>query len=150
MTSDILFTAINQMRPPVEMNIVDIVCDVLEYETNAQGRVHYQLLFKTDLTKLVEKYWSGVVKTSKECETLISDSDQDKDSDKNTSSTVTTCAMPSASSQYQSTMDGDIGKLSEEFKQESLRQFNELMRYCQEHGIELNRNLAERGTCAMM
>lgn len=144
-TSDVLFGAIVQLRPPVEQDIVDIACAGLEYETNVTGRVCYQLLFKADLVELVEKYWSGV--TASESEALAIDQDNGDRSSvgEETCSTVTS-SIPAAMHMHQSTMtEGENGKWSEEFKLEARRQFNELMKYCTEHGIELNRNLAERG-----
>lgn len=45
-----------------------------------------------------------------------------------------------------STMDGKIGILADEYKQEELKQFASLLEFCKGKGITLDWKLAERGT----
>ena len=50
-----------------------------------------------------------------------------------------------ADKRIHSTLGGRHGDLAETYKQEEIRQFDSLISYCKDHGIILDKSLAEKG-----
>ena len=130
------------MRVPVEEFVVDILCDALEKE----GKIDYRLLFKGGFANAVEKYLEELEKhgdngsTKKKASHTVQEEVVSGDALSFRDGIEEYGIRPTIS-----TMEGRNGEWSQALKQESLKQFADLIEFCHKHQISLDQSLVERG-----
>jgi hypothetical protein len=133
--TDILIDFIERLRPPVSVNIIMILCEALEKETDKDDTVDYRKLFCDGLESLVEEYLSA--------EDVVKETPMSVESD--TNSSISSEISASTSTVTSSTLPGNNGMWACGVKENALKQFIALIEYCKAHNIVLNKKLAERG-----
>ena len=125
---------LKKIRSPVEDFVIELLCDAL---ASKAGKIDYRMLFKGGFARLVNKYIKSTEKRNK------ADSNELEDDEAN--SYMRRGEGIDGSSGINSTMGGAVGVWSEKIREQSQRQFEELMEFCEKRQIMLNRSIAERG-----
>ncbi len=124
---------LKKIRSPVEDFVIELLCDAL---ASKGGKIDYRMLFKGGFARLVNKYIKSTEKRNKDDSNELED--EEANSDMRRGEGVD-------GSSVNSTMGGAVGVWSKKIKEQSQRQFEELMEFCEKHRILLNRSIAERG-----
>ena len=140
---------LTKIRVPVEDFVIDILCDALEHE----GMIDYRSLFKGGYANIVEKYMERLETQRQQAIKIHIDSEEGctrKEEESMTEATNSRDGAESSTLLARSTLSGKIGEWSDVLREESYRQFEKLMEFCQKRQLMLNRSLAERGNCDMI
>ena len=140
-----LLSILAKLRVPVSQSAIELL--ITAVGMTEDGRIAYKMLLSGGLVKLVEAYFQKIdveitVGSATECA---------ESTHKSLSRTPTSDVSGEGGSDIHqkyaapSTLGGETGKLADAYKQEELRQFNALITYCQEKGIVLTTDLAEKG-----
>ena len=160
LTAESLMATLKKLKVPVEEeHMLRMILVALARETGKNGQVNYQLLMRGNLGALIEKHITEnelvecgrggqeiqkVVFGEESATKLVEQSSAAREGDVSHSST-SAGTKPAAERLKRSTMTGKNGEWASEYKQEAVRQFNELIEYCKEHEIILDRATAEKG-----
>ena len=155
-TADNLIAILKRLKAPLdeEDETLHLILTAVIREKKRSGNVDYQVFLKGAFTALIEKHITnddtGV--RSRPDQLLFADESFDeapKSQAPKSEEYVHVKLEPGFSSQgigqWRSTMEGQSGEWAAEYKREALRQFDNLMTFCREHDITLNRETAERG-----
>ena len=136
MSMEELENVIQKMKPPISQECLKLMLRSLpEVE---RGRLDYRPLIKGDFIECVKRYLD-----SNDVIADCSTTNQGKSDEMLKAKTEAECET----TQPICTLSGDRGTLSTAHKEEEKRQFEILLKFCQERGIVLNKELVERGTC---
>ena len=144
-TVDEFLVIMDKLRVPISQAAMEVVLTAIRTTKNSQ--LDYRVLLNGSLLKIVSDYLQRT-----EVEITVSTAAASEHSgqelqvhgeaqamDTNGHCDQQRCLTPS-------TMDGENGKLSDDYKQEELRQFNALITYCKDNGIVLSCDSAKKGT----
>lgn len=141
--------------PSIPLQSTIKLIEGLEKETGKEdGVVDYRKLFQTGLASIVLHH--SLPDTRESSDILVEDSTTSVNSSGysegssdlssvGTYSDGATSSTVSSDGRTLTTMEGDRGVWSSEFKSDSHKQFVALLEYCQKQGIVLDRKLAKRG-----
>lgn len=154
-SADNLIAILKRLKAPLdeEDDSLHLILTAVIREKKRSGNVDYQVFLKGAFTALIEKHITN------DDTGVLGRPDQLLFDDKSFNEATKSQAPkneeeklklePAFSSQgvgqWRSTMGGQSGEWAAEYKREALRQFDNLMKFCREHNITLNRETAERG-----
>ena len=144
--------------PSIPLESTIKLIEALEKETGKEdGVIDYRKLFETGLASIVLHH--TLPDTRESSDILVEDSTtsvtssgySEDSSDLSSLGTYSNGSSATAASDSRtlSTMEGDRGVWSSEFKSDSHKQFMALLEYCHKQGIVLDRKLAKRGKCTV-
>lgn len=138
-SSEELENILHKMRPPICQDSLNVILKSLPPPATEDGKlVDYQPLIKGSIVKYVKEYLKSIdsfADIRQDCS--ATDNIQHSIQTGNDEGAKTTC-----------TMSGERGELATAYKDEERRQFENLLEFCRERGIILNKELVEKGiTC---
>lgn len=138
--------------PSIPLQSTITLCNALEKETGEGGSViDYRKLFQPSLEDVVLRY---VMQKEERKEPLVITEDESimslnsssfTEDDSETLSTFSGSSCGLMDERTLSTMDGERGVWSSEFKNDAQKQFLSLVEYCHKNNIVLDKKLAKRG-----
>lgn len=139
-TVDEFLVIMDKLRVPISQAAMEVVLTAIR--TTKDSQLDYRVLLNGSLLKTVSDYFQRTeveitVSTAAASELQVHGEAQAMD---------TNGHCDQQRHLTPSTMDGENGKLSDDYKQEELRQFNALITYCKDNGIVLSCDSAEKGT----
>lgn len=144
-------TIMAKLRVPVSAATLDTVVSALQATSGAGGgedcKIDYRTLLNGNLFELVTAYLDKTDSQSTQrsqgrTKGVVSDAEPSKGKEEEEEE------VPAASLQRHmapSTMGGEVGRLTDNYREESLRQFQALLDYCTANGVVLSWKLAEKG-----
>ena len=141
-TVDEFLIIMDKLKVPISQAAMEVVLTAVH--TTKDGQLDYRILLNGSLLKTVDDHFQCT-----EVEITISTADehlgQELQGEEEAQAMDTNGPHDLQRHLPPSTMDGENGRLSDDYKQDELRQFNALTAYCKAKGIVLSCDSAEKG-----
>ena len=154
-SADNLIAILKKLKAPLdeEDESLHLILTAVFREKRMSGKIDYQVFLRGAFTALIEKHITNDdTSVSSHPEQLLFDDKSFDETEKSLAAKreeenlkVEAAASSQGTGQWRSTMEGQSGEWAAEYKREALRQFDNLMEFCREHNITLNRQTTERG-----